>query len=193
MRAGILGGTFDPPHIGHMAVAEAAFHQLSLDAVWFVPAGRPWQKIGKGVTPARRRWEMTQAAVSGIPYLDADDREISRPGPSYTIDTIEELEDHDLTLILGADAAARLPTWRRPDEVMRRVRISVAPRPGATRAAVEDVLGGDVSWLDLPPLDISATDLRRRAAAGRSLRFLVPAPVHDYIVRHGLYGYAKKR
>ena len=136
---------------------------------------------------------MTQAAVSGIPYLEADDREISRPGPSYTIDTIEELEHHDLTLILGADAAARLPTWRRSDEVMRRARIAVAPRPGATRAAVEDVLGRDVSWLDLPPLDISATDLRRRAAAGRSLRFLVPAPVHDYIVRHGLYGYGGER
>lgn len=198
MRIGILGGTFDPPHIAHMAVAEAACRQLGLDLVKFIPAGAPWQKEGGGVTPARRRWEMTEAAVSGAPCLEADDREVARPGYTYTIDTLAELAAEDRAgggageppvLILGADAASRLPSWRRADEVLASARIAAAPRPGTPREAVEEAVAGraEVVWLDVPFLDISGTDLRRRAAAGGSLRFLVPPPVLDYIERNRLY------
>lgn len=171
-----------------MVVAEAAFRQLDLDAVRFVPAGVPWQKIGSAVTSARHRWGMTVAAISDIPYLDADDREILRSGPTYTIDTLADLADNTPTLILGADAAARLPSWHRADEVLRRARIAVAPRPGTTRDFVEEAVGRGVEWLEMPLLDISGTELRRRAAAGLSLRFLVRDQVREYIDLHSLYG-----
>lgn len=187
MRIGLIGGTFDPPHVAHMVVAEAAFGQLDLDQVRFLPAGAPWQKAGTPVTAARHRWGMTVATTSGISYLQADGREMARSGPSYTIDTLTDLEGTIPTLILGADTAARIRTWHRPEEVLERARIAVAPRPGTTRSAVEDAVGGPVEWLDIPPLAISGTELRRRAAAGHSLRFLVREPVREYIAAHGLY------
>ena len=181
-----------------MAVAEAAYRRLGLDLVKFIPAGAPWQKAGSGVTPARRRWGMTEAAVSDVPYMEADDREVTRPGYTYTIDTLTELVEEDRAaggpgeapvLILGADAAARLPSWHRADEVLSLARIAVAPRPGTPREAVEGAVGGRaaVTWLDVPILDISGTALRRCAAAGESLRFLVPPAVLEYIERRGLY------
>ena len=187
MRIGLIGGTFDPPHVAHMVVAEAAFRQLGLQQVWFVPAGVPWQKEGTPVTAARHRWGMTIATTSDIPYLRADDREITRSGSSYTIDTLTDLAGMIPTLILGADAAARIRSWHRAEEVLERARIAVAPRPGTARQAVEEAVGRPVRWLDSPPLAISGTRLRRRAAAGHSLRFLVREPVWRYIVAHDLY------
>ena len=187
MRIGLIGGTFDPPHVAHMVVAEAAFRQLDLDRVRFLPAGVPWQKAGTPVTAARHRWGMTVATTSGIPYLQADDREIARSGSSYTIDTLTDLEGTIPTLILGADAASRIRSWHRAEDVLERARIAVAPRPGTARSAVEDAVGGPVEWLDVPSLAISGTELRRRAAAGHSLRFLVREPVQEYIVTHRLY------
>jgi len=187
VRIGILGGTFDPPHIVHMVVAESALLQLDLDTVWFVPAGFPWQKSGRSVTPARHRWAMTVATTSDIPYFEADDREIRRSGSTYTIDTLSGMEAGRPVLILGADAAARLPSWHRADEVIERARIAVAPRPGTERDSVERAVGTHVEWLDVPPLDLSGTELRRRAAEGLSLRFLVREPVREYIGLHGLY------
>ena len=163
--------------------------QLDLDVVRLVPAGEPWQKIGTAVTQARHRWGMTLAAISDIPYLDADDREIQRCGLTYTIDTLTGLGGDTPTLILGADAAARLRSWYRADEVLELARIAVAPRPGTTRDSVEKAVGRGVEWLDVPSLDISGTELRRRAAAGHSLRFLVREQVREYIERHGLYSH----
>ncbi len=182
-----MGGTFDPPHLAHMAVAEAAFQQLELDEVRFIPAGTPWQKSGLDITPARHRWEMAVATTCGIPYLRPDDREVLRPGPTYTVDTLAELEDHSLTLILGSDSAAHLPSWFRAREVQERARIAVAPRPGTPRQAVEQGLGGKAQWIDVPLLDLSGTQLRHRASAGLSLRFLVREPVRRYILAHHLY------
>lgn len=187
MRIGLLGGTFDPPHIAHLAVAEAAFRQLGLDAVWLVPAGSPWQKEGSVVTPAEHRWGMTVAAVEGIPYLSGDDREVVRPGPTYTIDTVRSLAGHDVTLILGADAASRIASWHRSAVLQEMAGIAVAPRPGADAGSVEAAVTARMTWVDVPPLEISGTDLRRRAAAGQSLRFLVPEGVWYYIETHGLY------
>ena len=187
MRIGLLGGTFDPPHIAHLVVAEAAFRQLRLDAVWLVPAGWPWQKEGSLITPAEHRWGMTVAAVEGIRYLEGDDREVARPGPTYTFDTVSCLPDHEVTLILGADVASRIASWHRSTELQEMVSIAVAPRPGADPDTVEDAVISRVKWLDVPQLDISGTDLRRRARAGQSLRFLVPEGVWSYIETRGLY------
>lgn len=184
---GILGGTFDPPHTAHLVAAEAAYRQLGLERVTFLPAGSPWQKAGRTVSAATHRWTMTLLAVDGVDYFDADDREIRRPGWTYTVDTLASFpSDEELVLILGADAARGLPTWHRATEVLERARVVVAPRPGVTRAQVEDAVG-PVHWLDAPALDISGTELRGRLTRGASIRFLVPEPVWRYVEEHRLY------
>ena len=187
MRRAILGGTFDPPHIAHLVVGEAAFRQLDLDVVTYIPAGAPWQKAGTGITPARHRWAMTVAATEGTPYFDADDREVLRDGWSFTIDTLRELDGDDVTLVLGADAAGRLSSWHHAEEVLERARIAVVPRPGTDRAAVDAAVATPLTWLDTPLLDVSGTELRRRASQGQSLRFLVRDAVWTYIETHSIY------
>jgi nicotinate-nucleotide adenylyltransferase len=182
VRTGILGGTFDPIHIAHLHAAECALHQYRLDRVLIVPAGDPWQKTDLGVTPAQQRFEMCRLAVDEVDGLVADDREIVRAGPTYTADTLDTFpEDEELFMVVGSDALAGLHTWHRWEAVASRVTILVAPRPGAPIADEHDQV------LDMSPLDVSSTDIRKRAADGRPYRFLVTAPVHDYIETHGLY------
>lgn len=189
VRRGILGGTFDPPHLAHLLAGEAAFHQIDLDVVSFVPAGAPWQKADRSVTEARHRWAMTELAIAGIDYFEADDREVNRDGWTYTIDTVESFPDEeDLVLLLGADAAGGLSTWHRVHELAERVRFAVAPRPGMDRERVSAALEGTRwAWLEAPALDISGTALRAMAAHRHSIRFLVPESVRWYIIEHGLY------
>ena len=116
MRRGILGGTFDPPHLAHLLGGEAAYRELGLDLVTFMPAGSPWQKAERDVTAASHRWEMTVLATEGVEYFEADDREVRRSGWTYTIDTLESFDDGDeVVLIVGADTAAGLPTWCRAE------------------------------------------------------------------------------
>jgi nicotinate-nucleotide adenylyltransferase len=187
VRRGILGGTFDPPHLAHLVAGEAACRELGLDLVTFLPAGRPWQKAGRGVSPASHRWEMTRRAVAGVDYFIADDREVGRDCWTYTADTLATFPaEEDLVLILGADAAAGLPTWQAPEVVLGRARLAVMDRPGVERAAVEAAVGA-VHWLDTPLLGISGTLLRARRRAGGSLRFLVPDAVLAYIESADLY------
>jgi nicotinate-nucleotide adenylyltransferase len=187
VRRGILGGTFDPPHLAHLVAAEAAYRDLALDAVSFIPAGAPWQKAGRVVAAAGHRWEMSLRSVAGVDYLEADDREVRRDGWTYTIDTLGSFpERDDLVLILGADAAAGLPSWHRAADVLDRAEIAVMPRPGADRAAVEEA-AGRVRWLDTPLLPVSGTMLRSMRREGRSIRFLVREEVYAYIEEHGLY------
>jgi nicotinate-nucleotide adenylyltransferase len=187
VRRGILGGTFDPPHLAHLVAGEAAFRELGLDVVTFLPAGRPWQKADRAVSAPTHRWEMTRRAVAGTPYFTADDREVRRDGWTYTADTLDTFpRDEELVLILGADAAAGLPTWQRPESVLGRARLAVMGRPGVERSSVE-AAAGEVHWLDAPLLAISGTLLRARRRAGLSIRFLVPEPVRDYIESAGLY------
>jgi nicotinate-nucleotide adenylyltransferase len=187
VRLGILGGTFDPPHVAHLAGAEAAYRQLGLDAVLLMPAGSPWQKAERDVTAAQHRWEMTRLATDGIDYLVADDREVRRAGWTYTIDTLATFEDtEDLVLILGADAAFGLPSWFQFEDVVDRCDIAVIPRPGVSRESVDENVP-NAHWLDVPSLPLSGTMLRRRARAGQSIRFLVTEPVHRYIVANGIY------
>ncbi len=187
MQRGILGGTFDPPHLAHLVAGEGAYRQLHLDVVTFMPAGAPWQKADRRVSAAEHRWAMTKLAVADADYFEPDDREVHRAGWTYTIDTVAAFPDDDkITLILGADAARGLPTWHRFEEVLARARIAVMPRPGVERGAVDAV--GDVIWLDLPMLDVSGSLIRERTAAGLGVRFLVPDPVWAYFVEHDLYG-----
>lgn len=189
-RVGLLGGTFDPPHIGHLAAAVNARHQLGLDQVILVPAGDPWQKRGtRAVTPGTLRLELTEAAAGGLEGIVTSAIEVERPGPSYTIETVEELERRwpgvELTLVVGRDAAAGLATWERHDELLDRVRVAVVDRPGP-RLPLPD-LGEDARWVDIPLLDVSSTDLRRRVAAGEPIDVLVPGAVVALVRRHGLY------
>ena len=188
-RVGVLGGTFDPPHVGHLVTAIDVLEQIDLDVVLMVVANEPWQKVGsRTVTPAAIRLEMVQRAVEGIAGVEASDIEVVRGGPSYTVDTLDELARADprveLHLILGADAASLLHTWHRPRDVAELCRVVVVDRPG-TASALPDGFSGVV--LEVPRLEVSSTDLRRRAAAGRSLRFLVADPVVSLIRELGLY------
>lgn len=188
VRRGILGGTFDPPHLAHLLGGEAAYRELGLDVVTFMPAGSPWQKAERDVTAALHRWEMTVLATDGIDYFAADDREVRRPGWTYTIETLESLDDGDeVVLIVGADTAAGLHTWHRAEDVMSRVTLAVIPRPGVERSDVTQNLG-DHHWLDAPKIPVSGTMLRRMSGDGASIRFFVPELVNDYLLHHRIYG-----
>jgi nicotinate-nucleotide adenylyltransferase len=187
VRTGILGGTFDPIHIAHLHAGETALYGAALDRVLFMPAGDPWQKEGRDLTPAAQRLEMTRMAIEGVEGFEVDEREIRRDGPTYTIDTLNSFpSEEELFLIVGADAAVGLTTWHRWEEVVDRAGILVVPRPGTEPAGVLDVVPAAKS-LDMASLDVSGTMIRAMAAAGRPYRFLVPARVHHYIEANGLY------
>lgn len=189
MRRAILGGTFDPPHLAHAFAGEAAYRQLGVDIVTFLPAGAPWQKADRVVTAAHHRWAMTEASVLGVEYFEADRREVDRNGWTYTADTLESFAGDDLVLVLGSDAAAGLRSWQRPDDILEMASIAVMPRRGASLADVaEAVPQHRLAVLDTPELQLSGTELRRRAANGHSLRFLVREPVWHYIERESVYG-----
>lgn len=190
VRIGILGGTFDPPHLAHLHTGEVAYRQLGLDMVVFMPAGAPWQKAERRVSAPQHRWEMTRLAVAGVEYFLADDREVHRDGWTYTADTLATFDDSvDIALILGADSARNLPTWHRADEVLARADLAVAPRAGTDDQEVEESVGGAVKtvWLDMVPLDISGSLIRHRVAQRRSARFLVRDAVWRYFMGKNLY------
>ena len=173
--------------MAHLFAGEAAFRDLRLDVVTFVPAGAPWQKADRGLSSAGDRLAMIRLAVEGIPYFEVDDREVRRDGWTYTVDTLAEFPDDELVLIVGSDAAAGIPTWHRPEEVLAMADVAVVPRPGTGYGEVAEAIGGGFHWLEGPELDLSATMLRHRIEVGRSVRFLVPEAVADYIVERGLY------
>lgn len=186
---GILGGTFDPPHIGHLALAVEARFALGLDVVWLMVANDPWQKSATSeITPAPTRLAMVQAAVAGLAGVEAGDHELRRGGPSYTVDTLATLREGepeaDLVLILGVDAAAGLPTWDRVEQVRDLATIAVVGRPGSAATVPE---GFRSTFFAAPALDVSSTDLRARVARGRPIDVLVPVGVVELIDAAGLY------
>ncbi len=192
MRTGILGGTFDPIHIGHLHAGETALHQAQLDRVLFMPAGNPWQKAGREVSDAAHRLAMARLAVRSVEGFGVDDRELSRDGPTFTIDTLESFpDDEEIFLILGADAASGLSTWHRADDVLARATVLVVPRAGVDSTEVVDVVPGCL-FLDMGVLEVSGTEIRARAAAGEPYRYLVLEAVHDYIEANGLYRQGNK-
>ena len=189
-RIGVFGGTFDPPHLGHLALAERARDQLGLERVWFVPAADPPHKRDRAKSPFARRLAMTKLAVRGNPAFQVSDLESRRPGPSYTVETLRAIQlrlpDHELVLLLGADSLNDLPTWHEPQEIERLARLAVAPRLDRAGRARRGAPRADFE-LDAPVLELSSSDLRARARRGESLRYLVPDAVAVYVRRHRLY------
>ena len=198
MRLGVLGGTFDPPHVGHLILAEEARTRLQLERVLFVPAGDPWRKVDQEITPVEHRLAMVRLMLASDPYFEVSTLEVERQGPSYTVDTLEALHQQygpglELYFILGEDALHDLPNWKEPARIVSLAWLAVAPRPperGWTSADLEAAVPGlseRVVPLPMPTIDISSSALRERARAGLSLRYMVPPDVEEYIRRHGLY------
>jgi nicotinate-nucleotide adenylyltransferase len=192
MRLGVLGGTFDPPHIAHLIFAEQACEQLELDRVLFIPAGDPWRKADRQITPAAQRLEMVRIATQDNPAFDVDDSEIRREGPTYTVETLRELskglhEGDQLFFLAGEDALADLPYWHDPAGIASLATIVVAPRQGAATPADLPFHASRLARIAMPFMDVSSTDLRQRAREGRSLRYLVPPAVEKYIHENKLY------
>jgi nicotinate-nucleotide adenylyltransferase len=198
VKVGVMGGTFDPVHNGHIAMAREARDKLNLSYVVFVPAGNPWLKSDVPVTPAEQRLEMVKLAVESYPHFQVSRVEIDRPGPSYTVDTINELKarlgnKNELFFILGWDSLAQLPLWHRASGLVKKCRLVAVPRPGYTKPnlpALEKEIPGitkSMILLDIPLMDIAASDIRERTAHGLSLAGLVPEAVEKYIREKGLY------
>jgi len=190
VKLGVLGGTFDPVHVGHLVAAVNARHALDLDRVLLVVANVPWQKAGaRAITPAPDRLAMVRAAGDDVDGLEASDLEIARGGESYTVDTLQELRalhpGADLHLVVGADIVGELDTWERSDELRELATLAVVNRPGA--AVVSKVSGWRVANISIPMIDVSSTELRARVADGRPLDFLVPAGALRLIRQRGLY------
>jgi nicotinate-nucleotide adenylyltransferase len=184
VRIGVFGGTFDPVHVGHLAIANAALESVPLDRVLFVPAKRAPLKEHGPVADAADRLRMLELAVTGEPRFGVSRVELDRDGPSYTVETLERLSgSDDLFLILGSDAMANLPRWKDADRIARLATLTVAERPGAP----ERMGDSPIVRFDAPRLDISSRELRARAARGLSLRYLVPEPVWKHIEARGLY------
>ncbi len=193
-RIGMFGGAFDPPHRAHVALAQAAVSQLGLDCLHVFPTGHAWHKT-RTLSPAEDRLAMVRAAFAGEQHITVDDREMRRPGPTYTADTLNELAAENpgaaLFLVMGADQAARLGTWHAWEEIVRIAIISIAGRPNATSTSdvfhAERLPGARIRQIALPAQDISATDIRQRVAEDRGIDLLVPPVVAGYIDRHHLY------
>ncbi|ODV11598.1 MAG: nicotinate (nicotinamide) nucleotide adenylyltransferase [Rubrivivax sp. SCN 70-15] len=189
-RIGLFGGTFDPVHNAHLALARSALADLNLDEVRWVPAGRPWQKA-RQLTEAAHREAMVRLAIAGEPRFVLDRIEIERPGPSYTLDTVRELQarepGNEWFLIIGQDQYAGLHGWVGWQELLGRTVLAVANRPGVARAADPEVLRFPHRSVALPMLDIASTEIRRRVASAADVSELVPPEVAGYIDRHALY------
>lgn len=189
-RIGLFGGSFDPVHNAHLALARQALQELPLDELRWMPAGRPWQKA-RTLTPADAREAMLRLAIAGETHYVLDRRELEREGPSYTLDTVRELQagqpDASWFLIIGQDQYAGLHTWFGFEELLRRVTLAVAQRPDAAVNVDARVRGAPRVALALPPMDITATDIRARVAAGLDIDTLVPPAVAHYIHQHRLY------
>ena len=203
-RIGLLGGTFDPIHLGHLIVAEEARTRLSLDRLLFVPSRQPWRKAGREIAPEADRLAMVRLAVEGNPGFEVSLVDLERAGPSYSVDTVCDVRatlspEAELYFILGYDALMDLPHWHAPDELARITRLVTVIRPGyaldwspleqaipEAREAVT-LYRGQCWKLETPEIGISSTEVRQRVAAGRSIRYWVPDLVAEYIQQQGLY------
>jgi nicotinate-nucleotide adenylyltransferase len=196
-RIGILGGTFNPPHVGHLVCAQDAMAGLGLDRVVLVPAGTPPHKAVAGDPGAEVRASLCEAAAAGEERLSVSRIELERPGASYTVDTLRALHaqtpEHELTFIVGGDMALSFPTWREPEAVLELAELGVAEREDVRRAAIAERLGSlagaaeRTRFFAMPRLDVSSSLIRDRVAAGAPIRYLVPDGVAERIARDGLY------
>lgn len=198
MEVGVFGGTFDPIHLGHLAVAEEVGAKLRLDEVIFVPAGQPWLKADRPVSPAVHRMEMVALAIADNPSFKISSIEVDRPGPTYTVDTMDVLRRElgagaKISFILGGDALYELPQWKEPARLVQMCRLVAFNRPGAVPPSLswlESAIPGvsqHIIFVEVSQVDVSATQIRQRAAQGTSLHGLVPKAVERYILEQGLY------
>ena len=198
MNIGVLGGTFDPVHNGHLILADVAEEKLNLNEMLFIPAGQPWLKTERIITPAQHRLHMLRLALDDRPHFRISEMEIERPGPTYTIDTISALKSglnagDELCFILGQDSLMQIPQWYRAKELVQLCYLAAAPRPGVKKPdlkALEAEIPGikqRIMLMKEPKVDINATDIRERVARGLSVRHLVPEPVNRYIKEQKLY------
>lgn len=193
-RLGVFGGSFDPPHLAHVALARAAVQQLGLDELRVLPTGQAWHKA-RPLSAAEHRLAMSRSAFADVPHAMVDDRELRRAGPTYTVETLRELRSQhpgdELLLVIGADQAEALHTWRESAEILRLATIGVAararPDPGAPPFDTDALPPGSWRAVELPPMPVSATQIRARVAAGQGIDQLVPPGVASYIDRHNLY------
>ena len=200
MRVGVLGGTFDPPHLGHLILAQEALQALGLSKVLFVPAGEPWRKAGRELSPRDQRLAMVRLAAGDNPGLGVSTAEVDRPGPSYTAETLAELSEQfgsetELFLIMGADSLADFPHWHEPHRILELARLAVAERAPLDDAGLQEgipeelaeALRERVVWVLMPLVAISASAVRERVRRGLSIRYWVSPAVEEYIHDHGLY------
>jgi nicotinate-nucleotide adenylyltransferase len=198
MNIGVLGGTFDPVHSGHLIIAEEARLRLKLSRVLFVPAGQQWLKTGSNITPAAHRVEMVKLAIAPDPHFEISTIDIDRPGPSYSVDTMAILQQQmgaeaEIFFLVGWDSLAELPQWKEADRLIQLCKLVAVTRPGFSRPdlkALEPSVPGvtrRVVWLDIAPVDISSSDIREKVAQGLSIHGLVPEGVESYIKEHELY------
>lgn len=197
VKVGVMGGTFDPPHNGHLSMARQVRDRLKLESVIFVPAGQPWFKSEMPVSPAGDRLEMVKLAIASHPFFKLSSIEIDRPGPSYTVDTLVQLRSElssetELLFLIGWDSLAQLPDWREPSRMIGLCTLVALPRPGYAPdlAALENRIpgiSGHIIMLDIPQMEVSATDIRERVARGGDISKLVPERVAEYIRDTGLY------
>jgi nicotinate-nucleotide adenylyltransferase len=198
MRLGLFGGTFDPVHYGHLLLAEQCREQCALDEVWFIPAGRPPHKGNAKISPAQARAEMLELAVAGDPRFVVSRIEFDRDGPSYTVETLERLKaegpDRELHLLIGADSLTDLPTWREPRRILELatvVAVNRGDRPLPNLDLIASRIGQPpdlrLRLVEMPGIDLSATDIRRRVKEGHSIRFMTPRAVEAYITAQKMY------
>ena len=195
-RLGIYGGTFDPIHYGHLLLADRCREELQLDEVWFIPAGVSPHKVGKPLSPGKARVQMVEFAVSGFPEFRVSKIELERTGPSYTVQTLEQLRAADpsreLFLLMGADSVAEFASWREPQRILELAHVVAVNRAGeqpdlSNVAPLCQAVGRSIRVVEMPAVDFAASDIRARVAAGRSIRFLTPRPVEMYIRANRLY------
>jgi nicotinate-nucleotide adenylyltransferase len=197
-RIGLFGGTFDPIHMAHLVMAEMAIEKMRLRKVIFVPAGEPWLKADKVVSPAEQRLQLVRLATKGNPNFEVSNVEVDRPGPSYTVATVDALrtqwgEQASLFLILGVDALLSLPEWKEPARLVKECQFIVLPRSGSEFRVPEGLernlpgISSRVAWLEAPEIGISSTCIRDRVARGLSIRYLVPESVESYIRKYRMY------
>jgi nicotinate-nucleotide adenylyltransferase len=194
-RLGVMGGTFDPIHHGHLLTAEEALWQFDLQEVVFVPTGQPWMKEQRDVSPAEHRYLMAVIATASNPRFSVSRIEVEREGPTYTVDTLRTLSDQapddvELFFVTGADAMLEIFHWKDPEEILSLAHFIAATRPGYDIAAFEQeapTRHPNVSVMNIPALAISSTDIRVRVEEGRPIRYLVPEGVKSYIEKAGLY------
>lgn len=198
-RFAIMGGTFDPIHLGHLAAAEGIRKVYNLNRIIFMPSGDPPHKPGSCVSAAEHRYNMVCEAIISNPFFFASRMEIDREGKTYTVDTMKQIRDFlgytiDIYFITGADSILELSTWKEPGKILSYCRLLAVTRPGYDRRELNikieelnHLYGSRIELVEIPTLDISSTEIRRRAAEGRNIKNLVPEPVEKYILKHNLY------